>query len=588
MESVTFARAAPFVGMPRASAASVDDDVGVDDEDASGATAAPSSSHAARERSRDVVSSRPTFADVHLDGALVAALRRCGYDAPSPIQLAATPLGRFGADVIAHAKSGTGKTITFVVITLERIKASSRRTQALTLSPTRECAMQTHSCFVKLIAAFDTDDARRGIDVAVVVGGLPVKEDRARLATQPHVVVGTPGRTRQLLDEGAMACDGVRLLILDEADALLTGTFERDVLFAYSMLPERKQMCAFSATYPQSLLDALETLMRVPQKVMLCESTIALHGVRQFYSLIDQDETKSLAEVIIAKEARLLKIFADVAFHQAVVFVRRTAWGEALAKRLTSQGVKSSFTAGTLPQTRRMQVMEEMRTFQLRVLVSTDLTARGIDLTHVNLVVNLDVPPSGATYMHRIGRTGRFGSYGIAVAVLTGRELETLKASIVAERGGDIQPLPDVIPANWYTYELDDDDATAFETLKNAPIEVIDEECEDTASAAATGETKENVRVDAHSVAPDAPHVDDTWYASTDTDTYTTDRTPSSITYAEECAAYDAYWYWFHRRHPASARQPRELPPPPGCPRPWIIPALHDDLVRLPFVTRDA
>ena len=568
-----------------ATATAAVDDV-ADEDDVPDAAAAPSSNRAARERSRDVVSSRPTFADVHLDGALVDALRRCGYDAPSPIQLAATPLGRFGADVIAHAKSGTGKTITFVVITLERIKASSRRVQALTLSPTRECAMQTQSCFHELISAFGAEDARRQIDVAVVVGGLPVKEDRARLAAQPHVVVGTPGRTRQLLDEGAMACDSVRLLILDEADALLTGTFERDVLFAYSMLPERKQVCAFSATYPRSLLDALEALMRAPQKVMLCESTTALQAVRQFYSLIAEDETKSLADVITAKEARLLKIFADVAFHQAVVFVRRPAWGEALAKRLTSQGLKSAFTAGTLPQPRRMQVMEEMRTFQLRVLVSTDLTARGVDLTHVNLVINFDVPPNGATYMHRIGRTGRFGSYGIAVAVLTGHELETLKASIAAERGGNIEPLPDVIPANWYAYELDDDDAEAFQTLKSAQTEEVDEDHEDAADLPdAADERDVDVAGDVCPAASDTPHAEDAWYASTDTDTYVAIDADTDSSYAEECAAYDAYWYWFHRRHPASARRPRELPPPPGCPRPWIIPALHDDLVRLPFVT---
>ena len=514
-------------------------------------------------RDRDV-----SFTDCNLDHACVASLRKCGYARPSPIQLAVLPLGRFGADVIAHAKSGTGKTMAFVIVAIACVDAKApRRCRCATLAPTRESAVQTHGCFVEYINNFDAKDERRAIECALVVGGLAVRADRERLATQPHVVVGTPGRMRQLLEEGAMACDGVRLLVLDEADALLSGSFERDVMFTYNALPERKQVLAFSATYPPPLLDTLEKLMRAPQRVMLCESTTALQGVRQFYALIEEDEGKTLADVIVAKETRLLKIFADVAFHQAVVFVRRPAWGEALAKRLTSQGLKSAFTAGTLPQPRRMQVMEEMRKFQLRVLVSTDLTARGVDLTHVNLVVNLDVPPNGATYMHRIGRTGRFGSYGIAVAVLTGRELETLRASLVAERGGDIAPLPDIIPAKWYAYDLDENDAELFQTLKDAPIEVEEEQVQDDVET--MNETA--------AVAFDAPsRGDDVWPNDR------ADRATDDAAYDAECAAYDAYWSSFLRRHPTHARRPRPFPTPLGCPPPWIVPAFHDDLVRLP------
>lgn len=375
-----------------------------------------------------------------------------------------------------------------------------------------------------------------------------------------------------------MACDGIRLLILDEADALLTGTFERDVLFAYDMLPERKQVCAFSATYSQELIRDLERLMRSPQKVMLCESTTALKGVRQFYSLVE--ETK-LADVIAAKEARLLKIFDDVAFHQAVVFVRRLAWGEALAKRLTSQGIKAAFTAGVLPQERRMKVMEDMRNFQLRVLVSTDLTARGVDLTHVNLVVNLDVPPSGATYMHRVGRTGRFGTYGLSVAVLTAGELEQLQSSLTAERGGDIEPLPDVIPSSWYDYELDEDDAELFQTLKEAPIE--------SSEASEEEEVPPEVDVDQSDDFGATDFVDES-PASFDPDNingYTIDfRGNDNDVDAEAQAEHDAYWRWFDLVHPPSARRPRYLHLPPGADEhPWFVPPIHTDLIRLPFVS---
>ncbi|CEF98270.1 Helicase, C-terminal [Ostreococcus tauri] len=550
----------------------------------------------ARARSSDVVAARArdagtdadaaardetTFEDLRLDHTFVRALRRCGYDAASPVQASTVPLGRFGCDVLAQAKSGTGKTMAFAIVVAERVEAGRRRTQALALAPTRESATQTRDCVERLIEGFrevDGSDVRGEMTCALLVGGLPTKEDRRRLALQPHVVVGTPGRTRQMMEEGAMACDGIRLLILDEADALLTGTFERDVLFAYNMLPERKQVCAFSATYSRELIRDLERLMRSPQKVMLCESTTALKGVRQFYSLVE--ETK-LADVIAAKEARLLKIFDDVAFHQAVVFVRRLAWGEALAKRLTSQGVKAAFTAGVLPQERRMKVMEDMRNFQLRVLVSTDLTARGVDLTHVNLVVNLDVPPSGATYMHRVGRTGRFGTYGLSVAVLTAGELEQLQSSLTAERGGDIEPLPDVIPSSWYDYELDEDDAELFQTLKEAPIE--------SSEASEEEETPPEVDVDPSDDFGAADFVDES-PASFDPDNingYTIDfRGNDNDVDAEAQAEHDAYWRWFDLVHPPSARRPRYLPPPPGAnEHPWFVPPIHTDLIRLPFVS---
>jgi ATP-dependent RNA helicase DDX20 len=527
-----------------------------------------------------------TFADLQLDDMLVRAMRESGHASPSPVQMNVIPLGRFGCDVIAQAKSGTGKTLTFVVVALERVEATRRRTQVLVLAPTRECAMQTHDCFVEVISKLE--DGRRDVKTAVVVGGLSVKEDRARLATHPHVVVGTPGRTRQMLDEGAMACDGVRLLILDEADALLSGTFERDVLFAYSMLPERKQVCAFSATYSKELIDGLERLMRAPQKVMLCESTTALRGVRQFYSLIEENTQSSRADVISAKEARLLKICSDISFHQAIIFVRRTAWGEALAKRLSSHGLKAAFTAGSLPQERRMQVMEQMRNFQLRILVSTDLTARGVDLTHVNLVINLDLPQDGATYMHRIGRTGRFGTYGIAVAVLTFDELESLRAGLESERGGDIEPLPEVIPPSWYDYELDNDDATLFQALKHAPIDDVDDHTESEGSDVNDIIDQTNAAEEPRGVldAVAAPqlrtHTVPTHHTNT-TDTHTT--TGTTNVHADARTAYDHYWAWFHRRHPAAARPPRAVPPPPGAPNPWIIPPLHADFRRLPFLS---
>ena len=379
-----------------------------------------------------------------------------------------------------------------------------RHPQALVIAPTREVALQSHAAISKLAATVFRDPP---LSMHVCLGGLPVADDRAVLSRGVHAVVGTPGRVRQLLQEGSLHPDGIRTFIIDEADALMGGTFEADVLFIHSMLPERKQVLAFSATYPREMQARLETMMRDPQRVMLCtQETASLRAVRQFYvQVCDHPRATSApthAEVMLAKEAALHRVFAAVCFHQAVVFVRRPAWGESLAKRLSAAGYPATFTAGVLSQTRRMEVMASMRAFTSRVLVSTDLTARGVDLEHVNLVVTLDVPPDGATYMHRVGRTGRFGTAGVSVAVVTAHELGVLRellAGVAGEAAGSsgnreghagrghsggneqgtpgadagvgsgavtLEPLPDVVPSDWYDYELDEAAGSNFEKLK--------------------------------------------------------------------------------------------------------------------------
>ena len=390
-----------------------------------------------------------------------------GFHVPSPVQRAAIPLGRHGADLIVQAKSGTGKTATFGTVVCDRVDREVRRPQAVIIAPTREVATQSHAV-IRALASTLPDPP---LVARVCVGGLPVAADRTALGQGVHVVVGTPGRVRQLLEEGSLRPDGVRIFVIDEADALMGGTFEADVLFIHSMLPDRKQVLAFSATYPPAMRRRLESMTRSPQSVAMCtEASTALRAVRQFYVLVgadrptDNDDTGG--HIMVAKEGALRRVFGTVAFHQAVVFVRRLAWGEALAKRLCQAGHRAVFTAGVLPQARRMEVMASMRACSSRVLVSTDLVARGVDLERVNLVVNMDVPQDAATYMHRVGRTGRFGTIGLSVTVVTPRELATLRELLAAAQGRagvTLERLPNVVPADWYDDERDEDLAAADE-----------------------------------------------------------------------------------------------------------------------------
>jgi ATP-dependent RNA helicase DDX20 len=190
-----------------------------------------------RVRSEDVTLDEDlTFADLQLSDALVRGLRRCGLHTPSPVQRAAIPLGRTGADLVVQAKSGTGKTITFGAILLERVDRARKRAQALVVAPTREVAQQSHDTLARLAENSGFADGDHPLRTHVAVGGVRVEVDRAALATGAHIVIGTPGRLRQLLEEGSLNADDVRLFVLDEADALTRGSFEADVLFLHAML----------------------------------------------------------------------------------------------------------------------------------------------------------------------------------------------------------------------------------------------------------------------------------------------------------------------------------------------------------------
>eukprot|EP00958_Prasinococcus_capsulatus_P002231 scaffold201_cov405-Prasinococcus_capsulatus_cf.AAC.55 len=326
-------------------------------------------------------------------------LARAGFVHPSPVQAAAIPAARYGGDVIVQAKAGTGKTLVFAVVGLERLrKLELRQPQVLVLAPTREIALQSCHFISSLAESFP------GSQVACLplVGGLSVQQDERSLANGCHVAVGTPGRVRALLESGALPAAHVELLVLDEADRLLQAPFTEDVEAIIAALPAKRQMLTVSATYSQDALKLAEAHMRHPKKVFVasagnCES---LAGVTQYYVLLPPSLRPF--EVATAKEERVLDILAKVNFHQCIVFCKCHSRAHSLVRRLEAEGYPAAFLAGSQEQRLRMATMRRLRSFQLRVLVSTDVTARGVDLEHVNLVsdrpeymrVNLAAKPS--------------------------------------------------------------------------------------------------------------------------------------------------------------------------------------------------
>eukprot|EP01006_Ploeotia_vitrea_P065852 TRINITY_DN93920_c0_g1_i1.p1 TRINITY_DN93920_c0_g1~~TRINITY_DN93920_c0_g1_i1.p1 ORF type:complete len:600 (+),score=65.70 TRINITY_DN93920_c0_g1_i1:69-1868(+) len=411
---------------------------------------ASSSSTASRTHTLDVLTeetSKINFSNMMLHPDLVKGMTEAGFLHPSPIQLRAIPLGKLGIDVIGQAKSGTGKTLVFSVVILEMLNLKSTTPQALVLSPTREIAIQ--SCqVIQTVGKY-----MKGLAASCFVGGENRSNDKRR-GRESNVIVGTPGRVKDLICNGDIKTDSVRLFVLDEADQIV-GVYEEmrvDCTEIFRKLPERKQTCCFSATYPKKALATLKKFMRDPQMVNVCNpDESALKGVKEFYKTVEKRTTNAL--LLKVKLEELVGIMQRIPFHQSVVFCNESAFGEQIAADLTSRHIPACFICGSLPQATRTRVMSQFTNLQVRVLVSTDLTARGIDMTKVSLVVNLDVPPTAATYVHRTGRTGRFGTLGITVSVLTEEELVTLKKyRRVSGFETELEALPDDFTAEDLQY----------------------------------------------------------------------------------------------------------------------------------------
>lgn len=371
---------------------------------------------------------------------MLAGLRAAGFERPSPVQLQAIPLGRCGLDLIVQAKSGTGKTCVFSTIALDTLILENLCTQILILAPTREIAVQIHSVITSIGIKME------GLECHVFIGGTPLSQDKLKLK-KCHIAVGSPGRIKQLIELEYLNPGSIRLFILDEADKLLEeGSFQEQINWIYSSLPINKQMLAVSATYPESLANALTNYMREPTFVRLNSSDPSLIGLKQYYKVVS---SYPLAHKIFEEKSQhLQELFSRIPFNQALVFSNLHSRAQHLADILSSKGFPAECISGNMNQNQRLDAMTKLKQFHCRVLISTDLTARGIDAERVNLVVNLDVPVDWETYMHRIGRAGRFGTLGLTVTYCCRGEEENMMMKIAQKCNINLLPLPDPIPSD--------------------------------------------------------------------------------------------------------------------------------------------
>ncbi|CAK7298065.1 Probable ATP-dependent RNA helicase DDX20 [Vulpes lagopus] len=391
-----------------------------------------------RTRTGDVLLAEPAdFESLLLSRPVLEGLRAAGFERPSPVQLKAIPLGRCGLDLIVQAKSGTGKTCVFSTIALDSLVLENQSTQILILAPTREIAVQIHSVITAIGIKME------GLECHVFIGGTPLSQDKTRLK-KCHIAVGSPGRIKQLIELDYLNPGSIRLFILDEADKLLEeGSFQEQINWIYSSLPASKQMLAVSATYPEFLANALTKYMRDPTFVRLNSSDPSLIGLKQYYKIVN---SYPLAHKIFEEKAQhLQELFSRIPFNQALVFSNLHSRAQHLADILSAKGFPAECISGNMNQNQRLDAMAKLKHFHCRVLISTDLTSRGIDAEKVNLVVNLDVPLDWETYMHRIGRAGRFGTLGLTVTYCCRGEEENVMMKIAQKCNINLLPLPDPI-----------------------------------------------------------------------------------------------------------------------------------------------
>ena len=386
-----------------------------------------------RVRTSDVTNTKGCeFEDFYLKRELLMGIYEKGFDKPSPIQEESIPIALTGRDVLARAKNGTGKTASYIIPILERVKPTKNCVQALILVPTRELALQT-SQVCKEIGKNLT-----GCQIMVSTGGTTLKDDILRLYNPVHVIVATPGRILDLAEKGVAKLGDCEMCVLDEADKLLSQEFQPVIEKLIRMCSETRQIMLFSATFPVTVKAFKEKWLKRPYVINKMDE-LTLKGVSQYYAFVEEKQ----------KLHCLNTVFSKLDVNQSIIFCNSVNRAELLAKKITEMGYSCFYIHAKMLQSHRNRVFHDFRNGACRNLVSSDLFTRGIDVQAVNVVINFDFPKSAETYLHRVGRSGRFGHLGLAINLITYEDRHNLYR-IEQELGTEIKSIPATIDPKLY------------------------------------------------------------------------------------------------------------------------------------------
>jgi len=389
-----------------------------------------------RQKTSDVTDTKGCeFEDFCLKRELLMGIFEKGWERPSPIQEASIPIALSGRDVLARAKNGTGKTGAYSIPLLEQIDVTKDVIQGMVVVPTRELALQTSQIMIEL-------SKHLGIRVMVTTGGTNLKDDIMRIYEKVHLVVATPGRILDLMEKQVANMSHCKMLILDEADKLLSQDFKGMLDKVISFLPKSRQILLYSATFPLTVESFMRKHLKEPYEINLMDE-LTLKGITQYYAFVQERQ----------KVHCLNTLFSKLQINQSIIFCNSTQRVELLAKKITELGYSCYYIHAKMAQAHRNRVFHDFRAGLCRNLVCSDLFTRGIDIQAVNVVINFDFPKMAETYLHRIGRSGRFGHLGVAINLITYDDRFALHR-IEQELGTEIKPIPRDIDKSLYVAEF--------------------------------------------------------------------------------------------------------------------------------------
>ena len=368
-----------------------------------------------------------SFDEMGLSDEIIRGIYSYGFETPSKIQqVAIVPMSK-NNDILAQSQSGTGKTGAFTIGALSVLDSSIKAPQVIVICPTRELSQQTERV-ARALGNY------MGLKVLSATGGNQLRSDISTLKAGAQFIVGTPGRIFDLIRRGDLAIEHMKYIILDEADQMLEDLFAEQIrTILDNKFPASTRLALFSATMPTNVLEIAENYLSNPVRILLPPDEVTLDGIKQYFVGLEREEWKLPV---------LLDLYQQIAVNQALIYVNKRQKAEWLAKQLAAQGFTLEYIHGEMEVADRKKRMEDFRSGQVRVLISTDLLARGIDVQQVSLVVNYELPVQRENYIHRIGRSGRYGKKGVAINLIYGGEINALK-EIEKHYSTTVHELPD-------------------------------------------------------------------------------------------------------------------------------------------------
>lgn len=363
------------------------------------------------ENKADNIETYDTFEDLDLKDNLLRGIYGFGFEKPSAIQQKAIKPFLDGNDIIAQAQSGTGKTATFAISLLQSIDENLDETQAVVVSHTRELSNQIMNVFTSLSRYMN-------ISVSLVTGGTSVNKTMEELSKNPKIIIGTPGRILDMMNKKALNYKTVKYLAIDEADEMLSSGFVSQIQDLFRFLIDNKlQVGLYSATMPNEFFDVTKKFMNKPVKILVKNEELTLEGIKQFYVNVERMEYKF---------DTLCDLYNVISVSQSIIYCNSKKLVDELSFKLRSRQFTVASIHSEMSQDDRNDVVQKFRSGETRILLSTDLLSRGIDVQQVSIVINFDIPYSIDSYIHRIGRSGRFGRKGVAINLITYSDIRKL------------------------------------------------------------------------------------------------------------------------------------------------------------------